>query len=130
MAIGMAGRNIWPRVRRGASIPVLIKSGIVEQASGFSCEELSKILAWLLEFDTGFKTGKFEPTEQALQLLCYKIIRIRTLDRRTGRSREILLPGRIRRYRLWRLAAPEKHAEHPGRARTTRLQPSFAVPAG
>ena len=78
MAIGKAA-GILTDGQQGRIFPVLIKSGIVEQAAGFSDKELSQILAWLLAFDTGFKTGKFEATEQALQLLCYKIIRIRTL---------------------------------------------------
>jgi hypothetical protein len=73
-AAGVLGDGQQKRI-----FPVLIKSGIVEQARSYSTGELSQILAWLLEFDTGFKTGKFEPTEQAMQLLCYKIIRIRTL---------------------------------------------------
>ncbi len=58
--------------------PVLIKSGIVEQASGFSEDELARIFGWFLEFDTGVKTGRIEPTRHALQMLCYRIIRIRT----------------------------------------------------
>ena len=57
--------------------PVLIKSGIVEQAARFTEEELAKIFKWLLDFDVGSKTGKFEPTRQSLQLLCYRIVRVR-----------------------------------------------------
>lgn len=78
MRIGKAA-GILGDGQQGRLYPVLIKSGIVEQARSFTTGELSRILAWLLEFDTGFKTGRFEPTEQAMQLLCYKIIRIRTL---------------------------------------------------
>ena len=55
--------------------PVLIKSGIVEQAAGFSENELARILGWLLEFDTGVKTGRIEPTRNNLQMLSYRIIR-------------------------------------------------------
>ena len=54
---------------------MLIKSGIVEQAHAFSEDELAQIIGWLLAFDTGIKTGKIEPTEDALQMLCYRIIR-------------------------------------------------------
>ena len=78
MAIGKAA-GILGDGQQKRIFPALVKSGIVEQARSFSDSELSQILAWLLEFDTGFKTGRFEATEQALQLLCYKIIRIRTL---------------------------------------------------
>jgi DNA polymerase III delta subunit len=59
--------------------PVLIKSGIVEQAHAFSEDELAQIVGWLLAFDTGVKTGKIEPTEDALQMLCYRIIRAGTV---------------------------------------------------
>jgi DNA polymerase III delta subunit len=78
MAIGMAG-GVLGEGQQGRIYPVLIKSGIIEQATAFSDKELSQILSWLLEFDTGSKTGRFEPNREALQLLCYKIIRIRTL---------------------------------------------------
>jgi len=57
--------------------PVLIKSGIVDQAAGFSEDELARILGWLLEFDTGIKTGTIEPTRDNLQMLCYRIVRAR-----------------------------------------------------
>jgi DNA polymerase III delta subunit len=55
--------------------PVLIKSGIVDQTRGFSEDELARILGWLLEFDTGIKTGRIEPTRNNLQMLSYRIIR-------------------------------------------------------
>jgi DNA polymerase III delta subunit len=79
MAIGKAA-GILTDGRQGRIFPVLVKSGIVEQATGFSGRELSRILAMLLEFEAGFKTGRIEATEQALQLLCFKIIRIGTLE--------------------------------------------------
>lgn len=65
--------------------PVLIKSGIVEQSSRFSEDDLARIVEWLLEFDAGVKTGKIEPTQYALQMLCYKIIRAGTVQ--TGDDR-------------------------------------------
>jgi DNA polymerase III delta subunit len=57
--------------------PVLVKSGIVEQAGKFTDEELSAILSWLLEFDTGIKTGRIEQAQSTLQALCYRIVRAR-----------------------------------------------------
>jgi DNA polymerase III delta subunit len=65
--------------------PVLIKSGIVDQANRFTDAELAKILGWLLEFDLGTKTGRIEPTRAALQLLCYRIVRVRAAGGEDGR---------------------------------------------
>jgi len=64
--------------------PVLIKSGIVDQAMGFSEDELARILGWLLEFDTGIKTGTIEPTRDNLQMLCYRIVRARQVPEGGG----------------------------------------------
>jgi len=57
--------------------PVLIKSGIMEQAGKFTDTECAAILSWLVEFDTGTKTGRVEASEESLQMLCYRIIRAR-----------------------------------------------------
>ncbi|MBN2037811.1 MAG: hypothetical protein JW768_13810 [Chitinispirillaceae bacterium] len=51
--------------------PVIIKSGIVDQASSFTIEELKGIISWLLQFDQGIKTGRIEPGKASLQMLCY-----------------------------------------------------------
>jgi DNA polymerase-3 subunit delta len=59
--------------------PVLIKSGIISQARSFTTAELSAVLSWLLEFDVGIKTGKIEDSPASLQLLCYRIIRVKSL---------------------------------------------------
>lgn len=80
MAIGMAA-GLLREGQQGRIYPVLIKSGVIEQSAGFSDRELSQIIRWLLDFDTGFKTGRFPPTMQSMQLLCYKIIRIRNLTK-------------------------------------------------
>jgi DNA polymerase III delta subunit len=55
--------------------PVIIKSGVVDQANRFSELELSMILAWLLDFDTGIKTGRIEPGRNSLEMLCFRIVR-------------------------------------------------------
>ena len=59
--------------------PVLIKSGIVGQARAFSAAELAAVLSWLLEFDVGIKTGAIGDSAASLQLLCYRIIRVKSL---------------------------------------------------
>jgi DNA polymerase III delta subunit len=57
--------------------PVLIKSGIMEQANGFTDRELAAVLSWLGEFDTGIKTGRIEQAQSSLLMLCYRIVRAR-----------------------------------------------------
>jgi len=56
--------------------PVMILSGIIDQAKSYSSAQLRSIFEWLLAFDVGVKTGKVQPTKQAFQLLCYKIVRV------------------------------------------------------
>jgi len=57
----------------------MILSGVVEQSKNFSEKELSTILKWLLQFDVGIKTGRISGTQQDVQMLCYKIIRVSEL---------------------------------------------------
>jgi len=60
---------------RGAVFPVIIKSGIVEQAQGFSEKGLTEVIRMLQRFDVDVKTGKTETTPCNLQMLCYRIAR-------------------------------------------------------
>jgi DNA polymerase III delta subunit len=57
--------------------PVLIVSGIMEQVKRFTDEECAAILLWLVEFDAGTKTGRIEPSDESLRMLCYRITRAR-----------------------------------------------------
>lgn len=59
--------------------PVIIASGIVQQAKKFTDEELKMICKWLLEFDLGIKTGKISGSLQEVQLFCYRITRVSEL---------------------------------------------------
>lgn len=59
--------------------PVMIASGIVQQARKFNEEELKIILRWLLEFDVGTKTGKIEGSQQDVQLFCFRLVRVSEL---------------------------------------------------
>lgn len=59
--------------------PVIVASGIVKQAKKFTDEELKLIFKWLLEFDSGIKTGKIEGSQQDLQMLCFRIGRVTEL---------------------------------------------------
>ena len=59
--------------------PVIILPKIVETARKFKFDELKLIFRWLLEFDSGVKTGKIDPSQYTVQMLCFKIIRISEL---------------------------------------------------
>jgi DNA polymerase III delta subunit len=74
LAIGKAAGLLHDGEERKL-FPVLIKSGVVDQAFRFSEDELARAIGWLLAFDSGIKTGRVEPTRDALQMLCYRIIR-------------------------------------------------------
>ena len=78
LAIGKAA-GLLGDGEQGRIYPILIKSGIVDQARVFSDEELVGIFTMLLDFDIGVKTGRVEPSATALQMLCYKLIRGRAL---------------------------------------------------
>ncbi len=60
--------------------PVIILSGIIDQARKFTNNQLRQIFDWLRDFDVGVKTGKIKPTKQTFQLLCYKIFRVSELQ--------------------------------------------------
>jgi DNA polymerase III delta subunit len=79
LAIGQAAGLLGPG-DAGKIFPVIIKSGIVDQARNFSDDELVRIFGLLLDFDIGTKTGKVEPNDAtALQMLCYRLTRGRAL---------------------------------------------------
>lgn len=61
--------------------PVIIASGIIQQAKKFADEELELICKWLLDFDVGVKTGKISGSQQEVQLFCYRIVRVSELVR-------------------------------------------------
>lgn len=59
--------------------PIIIASGIVKQAQQYTDRELKQILAWLLEFDVGIKTGRLASSRQEVELFCFKLLRITEL---------------------------------------------------
>lgn len=61
--------------------PVIILPKIVEQARNFKFEELKIIFRLLLEFDSGVKTGRIDPSQYAVQMLCFRIVRVSELLR-------------------------------------------------
>ncbi|MCX7727560.1 MAG: DNA polymerase III subunit delta [Chitinispirillaceae bacterium] len=56
--------------------PVIIKSGIVDQAQAYTEIELKKILSLLTEFDYEIKSGKKQGDKTELLLFCYKLINV------------------------------------------------------
>ncbi|MDR0330127.1 MAG: hypothetical protein LBH93_00225, partial [Chitinispirillales bacterium] len=70
VACGMVTEKTKSRV-----YPMIIKSGIVNQSQTFSEKALAEIIKLLQRFDVDAKTGRAEPVERNLQMLCYKIVR-------------------------------------------------------
>jgi len=60
--------------------PVIIKSGIVIQSQKFSVCELRRVLGLLQQFDVEVKTGKTESSPRTVQMLCYRIARVRECE--------------------------------------------------
>lgn len=61
--------------------PVMVLSGVINQATEFQDEHLKLIFMWLRDFDVGVKTGMVRPTKRAFQLLCYRIVRVAQLQK-------------------------------------------------
>ncbi|MBN1604056.1 MAG: hypothetical protein JW915_20770 [Chitinispirillaceae bacterium] len=59
--------------------PVIIASGVVDQAQKYSDEELCQIIRWLLEFDAGVKTGRVSADQHEVMMLCFRIARVSEL---------------------------------------------------
>lgn len=77
-AIGLAA-GLLSTGQQAKIYPVMILSRVVQQSMNFSEKELAEIFRWLLQFDIGIKTGKIAGTQQDVQLLCYKIVRVSKL---------------------------------------------------
>ncbi|MFP4163121.1 MAG: DNA polymerase III subunit delta [Chitinispirillaceae bacterium] len=58
------------------TFPVIIQSGIVNQARNFSDADLKEVLKMLQELDVGVKTGRIDPVQHVIQMFCYRIVRI------------------------------------------------------
>lgn len=74
--IGVATGALKSADSEKRAYPVMILSGIIEQADTFTFEQLKQIFLWLRDFDVGVKTGTVKPTREHFQLLCYSIIRV------------------------------------------------------
>jgi len=62
--------------------PVMILSGVIDQAVKYKDEHLCRIFTWLREYDVGIKTGMVKPAREPFQLLCYKIARVEQLQKK------------------------------------------------
>ncbi|MDG5814378.1 hypothetical protein QA601_04765 [Chitinispirillales bacterium ANBcel5] len=71
VASGLLSKNDKRRV-----YPVIIKSNIIYHAKRFKNRELREIIRWLREFDVGVKTGRVDPNQYEIQMLCYRIVRV------------------------------------------------------
>lgn len=60
--------------------PVIIKSGIIDQALSFSMDAYRTVFRLLQRYDFGIKTGKVDGSKRSFELLCYRIARSSELD--------------------------------------------------
>jgi DNA polymerase III delta subunit len=70
-----AAAGILTEKTKNRVFPVIIKSGIVQQAQSFTEKGMRDILGMLQRFDVDVKTGKTPPVPYNLQMLCYRIAR-------------------------------------------------------
>jgi DNA polymerase III delta subunit len=78
--IGVASGILNKTDSEKKAYPVMVLSGIIDQASHFTSNHLRQIFSWLQDFDVGVKTGRLKPSKQAFEFLCYKIIRVAELQ--------------------------------------------------
>jgi DNA polymerase III delta subunit len=55
--------------------PVLVKSGIVDQALSFETNHYKSIFKILKDYDAGLKTGRADDSKTGFELVCYSIVR-------------------------------------------------------
>ncbi len=84
-AIGVAAGLLSPNDSVKRAYPVVILSGVVEQARGFSTPQLERILVWVRDTDVGVKTGRVDARRHTMELLCYRIVRASELEREGAR---------------------------------------------
>lgn len=64
------------------AFPVMVKSGIIDDAVKYKLEYLKDIFYWLREYDTGIKTGRVPSNKESFQELCFKIVRVSEISER------------------------------------------------
>jgi DNA polymerase III delta subunit len=74
VAIGVAAGLLSEKQVRSV-YPVIVKSGIVDQAMSYETTHFKAIFKMLKEYDTGLKTGKADDSKTGFQLFCYRIVR-------------------------------------------------------
>jgi DNA polymerase III delta subunit len=79
LKIGVAA-GLLSDAQAGGVYPIIIKSGVVQQALSFREQDYKKIFKWLGEYDIGIKTGRIDDSKIGFQLLCYKIFRAGALE--------------------------------------------------
>jgi DNA polymerase III delta subunit len=74
VAIGVAAGLLSEKQVRSV-FPVMVKSGIVDQALSFETKQYKAIFAMLKDYDTGLKTGRADDSKTGFQLFCFRLIR-------------------------------------------------------
>jgi DNA polymerase III delta subunit len=74
LAIGVAA-GLFSEKQVRSIYPVLVKSGIVDQALSFETEQYRAIFSLLKEYDTGLKTGRVDDSKTGFELFCYRLVK-------------------------------------------------------
>jgi DNA polymerase III delta subunit len=74
--IGVGAGYMRPGDSEKRAYPIIILSGVVEQARSFKEQHLKKVFSWLSEYDVGTKTGRVSDDIQTFKLLCHRILRV------------------------------------------------------
>jgi DNA polymerase III delta subunit len=80
-AIGLAAGLLKTGEPINKAYPVVVLSGVVDQARTFTLAELKQIIRLLQEFDSDIKAGRREPSKGNFLQLCYQIVRITEIDK-------------------------------------------------
>lgn len=90
--IGIATHMLRQTDPQNKAYPVMVLSGVIERSKEFTFTQIKQICRWLREFDVGVKTGRVNPSKQAFQLLCYRILQVEGIMSERMKSHEVFLP--------------------------------------
>ncbi len=73
--------------------PVIIKSGMIEQAQRYKEQHIKRVFRYLLDYDLNMKRGVIKVDKNTFMDLCFRIMKLP--DAHKERNGEILLQGRV-----------------------------------
>ncbi len=78
--IGVETTIMAPSDSEKKAYPIMILSGIIDQALKYRYTHFKTIFTHIKDFDRGVKTGGVKPTKEAFEQLCYRIVRVAQLE--------------------------------------------------